>query len=370
MNIPFNDLSRSKSLNKGFFVKLEELLLSGHYLFGPHTKELEESLSVYLNIPYVRAVSSGTSALTLALKSLNLPENSTIIASANSGSYARIAAEQAKLQTKYVDVDLNGIISLPQLKALDDNEACALVVTHLYGQIGDMLSLKEYCQNREIFLIEDCAQSFGATFEKRRAGSWGDIGVFSFYPTKNLAAMGDAGAIATSSSELFARIQALSQYGWGNKYSVEIKGGENSRIDEIQAFILCNRLEVVDDQNRKRRKIWRRYADALQNTTYRLLGTDADCFVAHLAVIDASQRRDDFRTFLQLRGIQTAIHYPIPDYQQEGFSDESISLPNTEYLTNSIFSIPIFPELTETEVQYICDALKDFAHQPQKVEIQ
>ena len=361
MNIPLNDLSRSVSLNRVLYDSMTELLESGHYIFGPHTKNLETLLSRYLGVPFVRMVSSGTSALTIALKSLNLPIGSEIITSANSGSYARIAAEQANLVTRYVDVNLSGGIDINQLPDKTNAKTKALIVTHLYGQIVNLPQIKEYCENHQLILIEDCAQSFGAVYEGKKAGSWGHISTFSFYPTKNLAAMGDAGAIATHSQELHSRIKALSQYGWGDKYSVETLGGDNSRIDEIQALILCIRLKAIDDLNVRRREIWRSYLHALRDSRFRLIGSDNESFVAHLAVIDAGSQREDFREFLRLKGIQTAVHYPIPDYKQKAFLDTTLSLANTEYLTESIFSIPIFPELSEIEIKFICDALEEFS---------
>jgi len=360
MNLPFNDLSRSETMSEDFFVNLAELIRSGHYLSGPHTRNFENSLAEYLCVPFVKALSSGTSALVLALKSLGLPERSNVLITANSGGYARIAAEMANLNSVYVDVGLDGLLTSKDLEDVATENIQAIIVTHLYGQVGEIEEIQTFCQRNQIYLIEDCAQSLGARKNGKYAGSWGDVSTFSFYPTKNLGAMGDAGAIATSSETIYGRIEKLSQYGWGTKYSIEMKGGENSRMDEIQAFVLSEKLMHLDSLNERRRQIWRRYEQALEGSSYRLIGQPTESFVAHLAVVDAKNDRDAFRSFLDTKGIQTAIHYPIPDHRQLGFYDELLSLPNSEYLGRSIFSLPLFPELTEGEVAYLCTSISKF----------
>lgn len=360
MNLPFNDLSRSEIMSEEFFEGLIELIRSGLYLSGPHTKDFECLLSEYLNVPYVKALSSGTSALVLALKSLGISENSDVLITANSGAYSRIAVELGNLNPVYVDVEMDGLLTVKALEIAATKNTKALIVTHLYGQVGEIDEIYQYCKKNKIFLIEDCAQALGAKRNGRLAGSWGNVSTFSFYPTKNLGAMGDAGAIATSSQSIYERIGKLSQYGWGSKYSIEVKGGENSRMDEIQAFILSERLPHLDIQNQRRRDIWGRYAQAFEGGTYRLIGSPTESFVAHLAVVDANTDRDSFREFLDAKGIQTAIHYPIPDHLQIGLPSSHLSLPNTEYLAKSIFSLPLFPELTGTEIDYVCKSIIEF----------
>ena len=360
MKLPFNDLSRSETISEDFIDGLIELIRSGHYLSGQHTKNFEFSLSDYLGVPFIKALSSGTSALVLALKSLDLDEHAEVLMTANSGAYSRIATELTHLNPVYSDVDLDGLAGVKALESGVTENTKAIIVTHLYGQVGEMDEISRFCKKHEIYLIEDCAQALGAKRNGRSAGSWGDVSTFSFYPTKNLGAMGDAGAIATSSRSIYENIQKLSQYGWGAKYSIEVKGGENSRIDEIQAYILSERLPRLDILNQTRRHIWARYALAFKGSAYRLIGQSSESFVAHLAVVDAQGDRDAFREFLDSKGIQTAIHYPIPDHLQIVFPSIGLSLPNTEYLSKSIFSLPLFPELAETEIDYVCKAITEF----------
>jgi len=360
VHLPFNDLSRSETISEDFFAGLMELIRTGHYLSGPYTKSFENTLSEYLGVPFVKAVSSGTSALVLALKSLRLPEGSDVLMTANSGAYSRIAAEISNLNSVYVDVELDGLLTVMALEKAATENTKALIVTHLYGQLGEMDEIYQFCKENKVYLVEDCAQALGAKRDGRFAGSWGDVSAFSFYPTKNLGAMGDAGAVATSSKAIYEKIEKLSQYGWGAKYSIEMKGGENSRIDEIQAFILLKRLPRLDISNQRRRYIWEKYARAFDGSGYGLIGHPDESFVAHLAVVDAKTDRDAFREFLGTKGIHTAIHYPIPDHLQIGFPNDQLSLPNTEYLAKSIFSLPLFPELTKTEVDYVCSSITEF----------
>ena len=362
MHLPFNDLSRSDTLSEDFFLRLAEFIRGGLYLSGPQTKTFEHSLAQYLKVPFVRGLSSGTSALVIALKSLELPEKSNVLITANSGGYSRVAAELANLNSVYVDVGLNGLLTSKELENVEPENIRALIVTHLYGQVGEIDEIQAYCQRNQIYLIEDCAQALGAKKNGKRAGSWGDVSIFSFYPTKNLGAMGDAGAIATSSETIYKRIEKLSQYGWGTKYSIDIKGGENSRMDEIQAFILSERLSILDNLNERRLHIWKRYSQALVNTKYRLIGEPSESFVAHLAVVDAKEDRELFRSFLEAKGIQTAVHYPISDHRQLGLYEQNLSLPISEYLEKSVFSLPLFPELTDEEVEYLCAAISEFTN--------
>ena len=359
MKVPLNDLSRSKTLNTEFAEKLSRMLFAGNYISGPLVAEFSERFAQTFNLGYVTCLANGTSALTIALKSLLLPLNSRVMIAANAGGYARVAIEAANLNATYVDVNESGLLDLNDIANADLSGVRALIVTHLYGQLCEMSEIKSFCKQRNILLIEDCAQAVGAKKGDNYAGSWGDISSFSFYPTKNLGAMGDAGAIATTSIDISQRVKMLSQYGWGEKYYSEILNGENSRMDEIQALVLLNRLPDLESLNSRRREIWQRYSSHLDKP-FRLLGTNHESNVAHLAVIDGRDKRKEFREFLQARQIETSVHYPLPDYQQGAFRDSNQSLPNTESLCDSIFSIPLFPELREEEIQFVCRAITDF----------
>lgn len=359
MKIAFNDLSRSPDFDSIFFSKLEAVIRKGSFISGTLTREFEVMFAEKFKLSPVKTLSNGTSALGLGLKALNLKQGSNVLISGNSGGYARVAIEAAKLNAVYVDVTDDGLINLKEVLKAKLMRIDALIVTHLYGQLCDMDPLQQYCKKNNIYLIEDCAQAVGANFDGKYAGSWGDISTFSFYPTKNLAAIGDAGAVSAKSPEIFARLKKLSQYGWSEKYTNEIRGGENSRMDEIQAFVLLERLPRLVDANNRRREIWKRYMNSL-NAKFRLIGNTSESFVAHLGVIDAGEYRENFRSYLHKSGIETAIHYPIADFHQKAFLDQKIDLPNTLRLCDGIFSIPLYPELTNEEVSYICMVLNKY----------
>lgn len=362
VRVPLNDLSRSEALNQSLVEDLFSIVMSGNYISGPQVAEFSKVFAQTFNLGYVTGLANGTSALTIALKSLLLPKGSRVLIAANAGGYARVALDAVNLNATYVDVNETGLLDLDHISRADLTEVRAVIVTHLYGQLCEMASIKEFCKKERIFLIEDCAQAVGAKADGNYAGSWGDLSTFSFYPTKNLGAMGDAGAIATKSTELDKRVKMLSQYGWGEKYFNEIPNGENSRMDEIQAMVLLRRLPHLTELNLRRKEIWQRYSSCLSEP-FRILGTNSESFVAHLGIIDAGDRRQQFRAYLQERLIETSIHYPIPDYSQVAFLDSKQSLPNTEFLCDSIFTIPLFPGLREDEIQYVCDAMSNFQMQ-------
>jgi aminotransferase EvaB len=359
--IPINDLSRSFDLDSDFFAGLKELINSGHFINGKHTKSLEESLKNLIGVDFAIGVSSGTAALDLALNALELPEGSGVLLAANAGGYARIAIEQNRLIPNYVDVDSNGLIGVKELENSKLKGAApirAIVVTYLYGQCGNLIAVKKFAEENNLMLIEDCAQSIGAKFSAINAGSVGDISTFSFYPTKNLGAIGDAGAILTSNSVLAQRIKSLKQYGWDAKYDVAIKNGDNQRIDEIQAFALNWRISELENKTLIRKSIWGKFSDSAAKSGLRIIGEFDDSFVAHLGIIDCLGKRDVIREFLNNSGISTDVHYPIPDHKQLAWSDHNIHLPETERQAKDFLTIPLFVELAPEEISQICEALE------------
>ncbi len=231
----------------------------------------------------------------------------------------------------------------------------AVVATHLYGLMCDVEGIVEICRERGIAVVEDCAQAAGAQRGGRRAGSLGDAATFSFYPTKNLAAIGDGGAVATNTPEVDERVRALRQYGWSQKYRAEVPGGWNSRLDELQAAVLRVGLARLDERNERRREIVRRYAEALPPHAGRFVWNDGEDFVGHLAVILAEDR-DHVRTALDAAGIGTDVHYPVTDYEQPAWRSD-VRLPVTDHAVAHVLTVPCFPELTEDEVDRVCEAL-------------
>jgi aminotransferase EvaB len=359
--IPINDLSRNLDLDSDFFARLKDLINSGQFINGEHTKSLEESLKNLIGVDAAIGVSSGTAALDLALTALDLPEGSGVLLAANAGGYARIAIEQNRLVPIYVDVDDNGLIGVKALEKSNLKGSVTvrvIVVTYLYGQCKNMIAVKKFAEENNLMLIEDCAQSIGAKVSGICAGSVGDISTFSFYPTKNLGAIGDAGAVLTSNLSLAKRIKSLKQYGWDSKYAVMIKGGANQRIDEIQAFALNWRISKLENKTMIRKTIWSKFSHSAAKSGLRIIGEFDDSFVAHLGIVDCSGKRDVVREFLNNSGISTDVHYPIPDHKQLAWSNPKIHLPETERQARDFLTIPLFVELSPTEISQICEALE------------
>jgi dTDP-4-amino-4,6-dideoxygalactose transaminase len=223
-----------------------------------------------------------------------------------------------------------------------------------------MTPIVTLCQDRGIALIEDCAQAVGARSGTARAGSFGDAAAFSFYPTKNLGALGDAGAVTTSRDDIASNVRTVSQYGWTAKYTIAVNGGRNSRLDELQAAVLRVRLPLVLDWNATRRHIISRYEQAARGTRLAVLSAPGEAHAGHLAVA-VTEDRDDVRKQLLYAGIQTDIHYPIPDHRQPLFASEfaSTALPVTETMSAQILSLPCFPELSEAEIDRVCAAVAE-----------
>ena len=235
----------------------------------------------------------------------------------------------------------------------------AVIVTHLYGRLADIEQIAALARKAGQKVIEDCAQAHGARRHGRKAGSFGDIAAFSFYPTKNLGALGDGGAVLTSDDGLAARVRQLRQYGWTSKYVAGVSGGRNSRLDEMQAAILRDRLPMLDSDNARRRAIAATYCAAAAGSPGLPPDVEGEDYVGHLFVV-RSKARSVLAKALEINGIETAVHYPVPDYRQDAMSAILGAVPalvETDRACADVLSIPCFPELTEREVALAAKAL-------------
>lgn len=357
--VPLNDLSRGITRDRELLTAAVETVLDSAYLvLGPQHAAFERSLAAYLDVAAAVGVASGTDALELALK-VAMPEGKRLVlTAANAGGYTSTAARRAGYGLCYADVD-HASLCLTEATVLDalTEDVGVVVVTHLYGNLTDMRSLAALCHDRGIRLVEDCAQAIGARRKEGAAGSFGDLATISFYPTKNLGALGDGGAVVTDNVDFAARLRQLRQYGWESKYSVTVDGGINSRLDELQAAFLSQRLPLLDALNARRRHIVTRYVEAAGKGPLEVLPADGAHHVAHLAVVLASDREAARDHFANL-GIATDIHFPVPDHHQPGFSPKPQTLPVTERIARQVFSLPCFPEMTEDEIDRVCSAIK------------
>jgi dTDP-4-amino-4,6-dideoxygalactose transaminase len=359
--VPFNDLSRAPSRHADVLAAVDRVTRSGRYLMGRETAAFECELADYLGVGHAVCVANGTDALELALVALGCTRGDEVVTAANAGGYTTTAARRRGLDVRFADVDEHDLLLTPHtIERSLTSQTKVVVVTHLYGKMAEVGAIRDLCRGRGIKLLEDCAQAAGARAGGHLAGTVGDAGAFSFYPTKNLGALGDGGAIVTSDDDVARRARRLRQYGWGAKYEVEEDGGRNSRLDEIQAAVLRARLGRLDDNNRRRREIVARYAEALSSSNLELVHTHGEGNVAHLAVI-RSRRRGELAERLLARGIATAVHYPVPDHRQEVLGDNAVSLPITETAAKEVLSLPCFPELESNEVEAVCAALSSAA---------
>jgi len=359
-----NDLSRSVQANSEQLIKkIQEIIKSGRYILGEQNLKFEEEFSKYLGIKYVHGVANGTDALEIALRAVGCKKGSKVVMAANAGAYGAIAANAIGCELIYSDVSIsNGNISLENLTEILNSEISALIVTHLYGNIAEVDEIAKLCKSLSIPLIEDCAQAAGGSINGKKAGTFGSISTFSFYPTKNLGATGDGGAVCTDDISLSDKIKKLSQYGWNKKYSIETFGGMNSRFDEVQAASILDGLKSLDNRNSIRRNIIAKFSDALAGKASKVLTDYSIGSVCHLAIVllPEGANRDIIRKKFEDNGIQTDVHYPLLDTDQSGLGIEDplkFNLANSIILTKRIFTIPCFPELTSAEIELICKAL-------------
>jgi len=360
--IPVNSLSRHIAPMSARLSQIaSNVVESGYYVLGPNLKDFERDFAVWCGVGEVIGVANGTDALELALKSLEVGAGDRVGVVANAAMYGTSSVLACNATPVFVDVDpLTHNMSVASLEeAIAKGPLKAVIITHLYGRLANMGGLLVLCREHGIRVLEDCAQAHGAANENgTRAGSFGDIAAFSFYPTKNLGALGDGGAIATSDLALAQRARQLRQYGWSAKYNNELPGGRNSRLDELQAALLGAMLPEVDRWNQRRREIANRYSREIRNAGLQVPPEAGNDYVAHLYVVQ-SERRDAVRDALAASGVQTEVHYPTPDYRQpslQGMMIDSTPLPATEYSARTVLTLPCFPEMTDVEVSAVINA--------------
>jgi len=344
---------------------IARVVASGWYVMGPEHDAFESELAAYAGVDHAVALGNGTDALELALYAVGVRPADRVLAVANAGGYTTIASRLLGADPLYCDVASDTLQATAQTvtDAIDGSgdKPAAIVVTHLYGAMAPVEELVALARERGIPVIEDCAQALGARQGGRAAGTFGDIATTSFYPTKNLGALGDGGAVFTESADLAATVRRMRQYGWEGKYSIAHPHGRNSRMDELQAAILRVKLPYLDAWNERRRDIHRRYEQAASGAHgVRLVSTASESYTGHLAAVIADDR-DDARAALTASGIRTDVHYPIPDHRQPLIAGEGErpALPATEHASASVFSLPLFPELRADEVDRICAALEE-----------
>ena len=368
--IPINDLKRVfKSNEPALAAATQAVLASGWWLNGEQHERFCEEFARYVGATHCIGVANGTDALEIAMRALlhvRGRHQREVVTVANAGGYSTVVCRLLGLTPVYADIE-----EATQLARLDSMLSCigedtALVVaTHLYGGALDVSRLREMLDqagHADVPILEDCAQAHGARLGEAIVGSIGDIAAFSFYPTKNLGALGDAGAVVTSDEELAQAVAALRQYGWGGKYRIVDRDGRNSRMDEVQAAALRVLLPSLDAGNSRRREIIRRYAAAAPSAVNVVNGGEGS--VGHLAIVLCDDR-EALREHMKSRRVATDIHYPILDCEQPAWQDLPFKtapdgLPASRRSVERILTLPCFPELAEDELERVCTALADW----------
>jgi dTDP-4-amino-4,6-dideoxygalactose transaminase len=341
---------------------------SGWYILGAEGRAFEAEFAAWLGTTATVGCANGTDALVLALRSLDIGAGSSVVTVSHTAVATVAAIEMTGATPILLDIE-------PAFYTLDPRELAevlrqpppglppirAVIAVHLYGQAADLDAIAATCRQHGVALIEDCAQAHGATWSGQKLGTIGELGTFSFYPTKNLGALGDGGAVATRDAGRAARLAALRQYGWRSHY-ISDEAGVNSRLDEVQAAILRVKLAHLDAHNAQRQAIAAAYDAALAGTSLRAPARRVGAgHVFHLYVVLIPQR-DSVQARLRALGVATGIHYPSPVHQQPAYRGRIALGPSgcrqTEAVAREVLSLPLYPELTDAQVEQVCAALR------------
>lgn len=371
MKVPLFDLTRQyASLREEILEKMDEVMSSGRVILGPNVKEIERKISEYVGAKHAVAVASGSDALLIALHAMGVKPGDHVVTTpytffATVSSILRLGATPV-----FADVGEDFNIDLDHVERIIESDPKVKVVipVHIFGKSVDMQRLTDLCSAREIKILEDAAQSIGSEAivggKRMRTSSIGDAGIFSFFPTKNLGAYGDAGMVVTNSPEIAERVSILRVHGAKAKY-VHEEIGYNSRMDEMQAVVLNVKMARLDGWIDSRREIAKRYADLFgeigsEITVPEVPGDRSHVF--HQYVVKA-EKRDELREFLKEKGIGTSIYYPVPLHLQKCFASlgyKSGDLPVSERFAKETLALPIFPEITCEEQEYVVNAVHEF----------
>lgn len=335
---------------------INRVLDSGWYILGPEVEAFEREFSVYQGGGATVGVANGTEALELALRAAGVRPGETVATVANTVTATATAIVEIGARPLFVEIDPATMTLSPDAlgAAMARERVRAVVPVHLYGQPADLRSIVDLAKRHGAAVIEDCAQAHGASIEGRRVGTWGDYAAFSFYPTKNLGALGDGGAVFSADPDRAAAVRALRQYGWNERYVAE-RPGRNSRLDELQAAILRVKLPHLDRENEKRRAHAAHYRAGLQEAGF-ILPADAPGAVYHQFVV-RTPRRDNLRRHLADQEIHAAVLYPVPVHRQPAFARPELALPATERACAAVLSLPVHPGLHDADVERVVDAI-------------
>lgn len=344
---------------------INRVLTRGRYILGEEVERFEEEFASFLDTGFCIGVASGTDALILALKACGIGPGDEVVTVSHSAVATVAAIELAGATPVFADIDpKTRCLNPAELTKLISEKTRAVLPVHIYGQPAAMDEILAIARRYRLRVVEDCAQAHGAEIGGRKVGTWGDAAAFSFYPTKNLGALGDGGAVVTDSPAIAARVRELREYGWRERYVSSIPG-MNSRLDEIQAAILREKLRFLSQGNGRRREIARTFNEAFKDTD--IAGPSlvpGTTHAMHLYVVEC-ERRMSLQEHLQKAGIGTALHYPKAIHQQPAYRDRIRGcdrLQHTEEFYTRLLSLPMYPELTDAEVEHISGTLRKWSN--------
>lgn len=363
MKINFNQLDRGYTKYKDEYNKAAiNVLESGWYIMGTQGEKFEKEFANFTRSKYCVGLNSGLDALVLAFRVLGISEGDEVIVPANTYIASVLGITENGAKPIFVEPDEYYNLDADKIEEKITDRTKAVLVVHLYGQAANMVKIKKITEKYNLYLVEDCAQSHGAKYQERITGTWGDIGCFSFYPTKNIGAFGDSGAIVTSNEEICQNMKMLRNYGSKVRYQNEILG-VNSRLDEIQAALLSVKLSHYDELRKERASIAERYLQGITNKNVKLpLIREGSEHVWHLFVIQ-SEQRERLQNYLAESDVGTQIHYPIPPHLSKAYGYlgyKQGDYPITEQYASSVLSLPLFEGMTDDEVQYVIDIINRF----------
>ncbi len=368
MPIPFFDLKKHyASIKTEIDAATQRVYESGWFILGPETEAFEKEFADYIGAKHCIGVNSGTDALYLAIRALGIGKGDEVITVPNTAVATVAAIEMAGATPVLCDVRADSMtMDADSFADAITSETRAVIPVHLFGQPAELDAILGIARQYRLAVIEDCAQAHGAMYQGQRVGSFGDVACFSFYPTKNLGAFGDGGAILTNDPRLADKIKLLRQYGWRTRYESEI-AGVNTRLDELQAAILRVKLKYLPAWTQARRERARLYHELAPNQRVRLpIEMAYGTHVYHLFVVQCDEAqgasRDYLALFLKEREIGTAIQYPTPIHLQLAYQSLAPqgALPVAEKLAREILSLPLYPELSLDDVRTVADALREF----------
>lgn len=339
---------------------IKRVLDSGWYILGKEVQAFEEEFAEYIGVSYGVGVGSGTEAIHLALKACQIGVGDEVITVSHTAVATVAAIEMTGAKAVLVDLEPDFFTLDPNmLKAAITPRTRAIVPVHIYGQPAELDPVLQIARKHNLRVIEDCAQAHGAMYKNKRLGSFGDMACYSFYPTKNLGALGDGGMVVTGDGELAEKAKLLREYGWAERY-ISHFAGWNTRLDELQAAVLRVKLKHLDEDNSKRGQVAKIYDKELNTTNLILPKQRENCtHVYHLYVV-RSARRDELLAYLREKGIGASIHYPAPVHLQPAYNQANSNLVQTERAAKEILSLPMYPELSKSDIMSVIETIKEF----------